>query len=80
MACLQPPLSVLVSTQCEACGFVGCRDQSCTDILDLYHKLKSDISSGEEAKVSVSLFMLSAASVYRVESSKKKIHLCSFVG
>ncbi|TNM85061.1 hypothetical protein fugu_009239 [Takifugu bimaculatus] len=25
-------------------------DQSCTDILDLYHKLKCDISSGEEAK------------------------------
>uniref|UniRef100_H3D2N3 Bromodomain and WD repeat domain containing 3 n=1 Tax=Tetraodon nigroviridis TaxID=99883 RepID=H3D2N3_TETNG len=25
-------------------------DQSCTDILDLYHKLKADISSGEEAK------------------------------
>uniref|UniRef100_A0A8D0AJD2 Bromodomain and WD repeat domain containing 3 n=1 Tax=Sander lucioperca TaxID=283035 RepID=A0A8D0AJD2_SANLU len=26
-------------------------DQSCTDILDLYHKLKSEISSGEEAEV-----------------------------
>uniref|UniRef100_A0A8C3AG14 Bromodomain and WD repeat domain containing 3 n=1 Tax=Cyclopterus lumpus TaxID=8103 RepID=A0A8C3AG14_CYCLU len=25
-------------------------DQSCTDILDLYHKLKSEISSGEEAE------------------------------
>lgn len=27
------------------------RDQSCTDILDLYHKLKSEISSGGEAEV-----------------------------
>uniref|UniRef100_A0A673ACZ8 Bromodomain and WD repeat domain containing 3 n=1 Tax=Sphaeramia orbicularis TaxID=375764 RepID=A0A673ACZ8_9TELE len=28
-------------------------DQSCTDILDLYHKLKSEISSGEEAEADV---------------------------
>uniref|UniRef100_A0A8C3AGZ5 Bromodomain and WD repeat domain containing 3 n=1 Tax=Cyclopterus lumpus TaxID=8103 RepID=A0A8C3AGZ5_CYCLU len=28
-------------------------DQSCTDILDLYHKLKSEISSGEEAELDV---------------------------
>lgn len=27
------------------------RDQSCTDILDLYQKLKSEVSSGEEAEV-----------------------------
>uniref|UniRef100_A0A7N9APE7 Bromodomain and WD repeat domain containing 3 n=1 Tax=Mastacembelus armatus TaxID=205130 RepID=A0A7N9APE7_9TELE len=28
-------------------------DQSCTDILDLYHKLKSEISSGGEAEIDV---------------------------
>ncbi|CAG02962.1 unnamed protein product, partial [Tetraodon nigroviridis] len=48
-------------------------DQSCTDILDLYHKLKADISSGEEAKVSVSL--LPPASAYLFSNVPKNTHL-----
>ncbi len=30
-----------------------CRDQTCTDILDLYNKMKSEFSSEEEEEVSV---------------------------
>lgn len=29
------------------------RDQSCTDILHLYHKLRSEVSSEEEATVKI---------------------------
>lgn len=73
---LQPPS--IPSSQClmYSLCFIGFRDQSCTDILDLYHKLKCDISSGEEAKVRVSHFLLP---VY-LGSVPQNIHFYSSAG
>lgn len=50
---LQPPSIPSSQYLMYSLCFIGFRDQSCTDILDLYHKLKCDINSGEEAKVRV---------------------------
>lgn len=46
VATVMDPLTRLIPW--PSCFF---RDQSCTDILDLYRKLKSEISSEEEADV-----------------------------
>lgn len=49
-------------------SFVFWRDQSCTDILDLYHRLRCEVSSGEEAEVSHStwhaVFVISLYAAY----------------
>lgn len=50
-------LQLLVLSRLISLPFISRRDQSCTDILDLYHRLKSEISSGEEAEVTLGYFV-----------------------
>uniref|UniRef100_A0A8D0ARB6 Bromodomain and WD repeat domain containing 3 n=1 Tax=Sander lucioperca TaxID=283035 RepID=A0A8D0ARB6_SANLU len=47
-------------------------DQSCTDILDLYHKLKSEISSGEEAELDVDSDTPGTSTGHRVRGTRKR--------
>uniref|UniRef100_A0A3Q3EFY0 Bromodomain and WD repeat domain containing 3 n=1 Tax=Labrus bergylta TaxID=56723 RepID=A0A3Q3EFY0_9LABR len=45
-------------------------DQSCTDILDLYHRLKSEVSSGEEADLDVDSDTPGTSSGHQVRESQ----------
>uniref|UniRef100_A0A8C6P1E2 Bromodomain and WD repeat domain containing 3 n=1 Tax=Nothobranchius furzeri TaxID=105023 RepID=A0A8C6P1E2_NOTFU len=47
-------------------------DQSCTDILDLYQRLKSEISSGEEVDLDVDFDTPGTSSGHRVKKQKRQ--------